>query len=173
MAGGLFGQPAGGHATSPSHAGEGRACWLCQGHAAGRHGHARGTMSAEPHRAGRPRRSRTGCLHSGGEKARPPGRARHGSQRKRRERERAGQGRLGNTWSGPRAVAATRRALRAGSTLGFGGNGPRAPGGPWGGANGGWATRGGGKVRGGLARGFEEARPFLYFSISYYLESNS
>jgi hypothetical protein len=61
MAGGLFGQPAGGHATSPSHAGEGRARWPCHGHAAGRHGRARGTMPVEPHQAGRPQRSCIGC----------------------------------------------------------------------------------------------------------------
>jgi hypothetical protein len=58
MAGGLFGQPAGGHATSPSRAGEGRARWPCHGHAAGRHGRARGTMPAKPHQAGRPRAAR-------------------------------------------------------------------------------------------------------------------
>jgi uncharacterized membrane protein YccC len=55
MACGLFGQLAGGHATSPSRAGEELARWPCHGHAAGRHGRARGTMPAEPQAAATPR----------------------------------------------------------------------------------------------------------------------
>jgi hypothetical protein len=105
------------------------------------------------------------------------------------ERKRVGQGRLGKTWvswapcfasgwgrrrlacepSGQWRRLGERCALevRAGGALVFGGNGLHAR----------WATgrgklwlgrAGGGKVRGGLARGFEEARPFLYFLFFFY-----